>query len=277
MSLCIFFADDSRQQNPTRPGMKSLVAAGALCIPSERVRDVGLSLEGLCSETGLPSGEEFKWSPGRELWMHDNLTGERRNAFFQCVSEILEENLVTSAVIIEDISYRKATAAATNEMDVTALLIERIESQCIRRGVDGLIIADRPSGGRGDEDKFLSSCLETLQSGTDYVKPRHIIHNVVSTPSKLSRLVQAADFITSCTLAFVSGESIYSPVIFPYIKPLFDCESGRIGGVGLKLHPDFKFVNLYHWLVDDDYYKRGSSGYPLPNRNCPYYNDAMNP
>ena len=93
---------------------------------------------------------------------------------------------MTSAVIIEDISYRKATTAATNEMDVTALLIERIESQCIRRGVDGLIIADRPSGSRGHEDKFLSSCLETLQSGTDYVKPRHIIHNVVSTPSKLS-------------------------------------------------------------------------------------------
>ncbi len=277
MPLCVFFTDDSRQQNPSRSGMNCLVATGAIRVASERVRDANLSLDKLCGEAGFPPHQEFKWSPGRELWMHDNLVGNERRAFFNGVSEILQQNNVAVVVVIEDISCNRATTAASDEMDVTALLIERLEHQCVRTGLDALIIADRPSGNRRDEDKFLSACLETLQSGTDYVIPSHIIHNVVSTPSDLSRLIQAADFITGCTLAFVSGENVYSPVIFNSILPLLDREGGRIGGVGLKLHPDFKFMNLYHWLVSDPYYRWGGSGYPLPMMNYPYYHDQSTP
>jgi len=277
MSLSIFFIDDSRQRRPSRPGMTHLVATGAIRVPSERIRNISLSLEELCHDAGFPPGEEFKWSPGPELWMHSNLIRDERQAFFKGVSQILQQNNVVVAVVIEDIAYATATNAESHEMDVTRLLIERLEHQCIRSGADALIIADRPSGGRRDEDKFLSSCLETLQAGTGYVMPTHIIHNVVSTPSRLSRLIQAADFVTGCTLAYVSGENVYSPPIFQSIHPLLDCESGRIGGVGLKLHPDSKFVNLYHWLVGDSYYRRGGSSYSLPMANYPYYADPNNP
>jgi len=273
MCLSIFFVDDSRQRWPSRPGMTHLVATGAIRVPSERVRDISLSLEKVCHDTGFPPGEEFKWSPGPELWMHNNLIGDKRRAFFKRVSEILQQNNVVVTVVIEDVAYATATNAESHEMDVTKLLIERLEHQCIRSETNGLIIVDRPSGGRRDEDKFLSSCLETLQAGTDYVTPVHIIHNVVSTPSRLSRLIQAADFVTGCTLAYVSGENVYSPPLFQSIHPLLDHESGRIGGVGLKLHPDSKFVNLYYWLVGDKYYKRGSLGLPLPMANYPYYAD----
>jgi hypothetical protein len=180
-------------------------------------------------------------------------------------------------VIIEDVSFGRATAAASNEMDVTRMLIERLEYQCTRSGLDSLVIADRPGGNRQNEDKFLSDCLETLQSGTGYVMLTHIMHNVVSTPSHLSRLIQAADLVTGCTLAFVSGENIYSPVLFNSIRPILDREGGRIGGVGLKLHPDLRFVNLYHWLIGDTYYRRGGSGYTLPMAGYPYLYDQNTP
>lgn len=277
MPQSVFFTDDSRQQNPSRPGMTSLVATGAIRALSDRVRDINLGLDNACREAGFPSGEEFKWSPGRELWMHSNLVGNERRAFFSCVSEILQKNSIVVVVVIEDVSYARATNAASHEMDATTLLIERLEHQCIRSGLDALIIADRPGGHRRDEDKFLSQCLETLQSGTDYVTPTHIIHNVVSTPSKLSRLIQAADFVTGCTLAYVSGENVHSPPIFSSIQPLLDSEGGRIGGVGLKLHPDLRFVNLYHWLVGDTYYRRGGTGHPLPMASLPYYTDQRIP
>ncbi len=257
--------------------MNSLVATGAIRIASERVRDVNFNLDNLCFDAGFPRGQEFKWSPGRELWMHDNLVRDERQAFFFGVCEILQQNNVTAVVVIEDVNYSRATTAATSEMDVTTLLIERLEYQCVRTGLDALVIADRPGGNRSDEDKFLSNCIETIQSGTDYVKPSHIIHNVVSTPSKLSRLLQAADFVTGCALAFVSGENIYSPDIFNQMLPLLDREGGRVGGVGLKVHHDYKFMNLYHWLVGDPYYRIGGSGYPLPVINYPYYNDPNNP
>jgi hypothetical protein len=37
-----------------------------------------------------------------------------------------------------------------------------------------------------------------------------------------------------------------------------------IGGSGLKLHPDLCYLNLYHWLLGDSYYRRGGGGHTLP-------------
>ena len=45
MSLSIFFIDDPRQRRPSRSGMTHLVATGAIRVPSERVRNISLSLE----------------------------------------------------------------------------------------------------------------------------------------------------------------------------------------------------------------------------------------
>ena len=38
----------------------------------------------------------------------------------------------------------------------------------------------------------------------------------------------------------------------------------RIGGVGLKIHPDLRYANLYYWLVGDDVIFKGWNGFPLP-------------
>ena len=187
-----FFADDSRQRTPSRPGMGPLVAIGGVNVPAEEVGNIGRCLDDVCARFGFPPNEEFKWSPGRELWMRTNLTGDSRGEFFLAVLECLTNKDVVALVVIEDTSYNTATGAPTAEADVTTMFLERVDQQCARGGSHGFVVVDRPGGGRGDENAFLADCLETLQSGTTYIKPSHIAHNVVSTPSKLSRLVQVA-------------------------------------------------------------------------------------
>ena len=270
-----FFADDSRQRNPSRPGMGHLIAIGGINVPAEEVGEIGRCLDNLCAEFGFPPNEEFKWSPGREFWMRNNLIGERRQDFFLKVLGLLAVKDVVALVVVEDVTMNKATSASTPEMDVTSMFLERVDQQCGRGGSDGFVIVDRPGGDRTDEDTFLANCLETLQSGTKYVKPTRIAHNVLSTPSKLSRLLQVADLVTSCTLSMVAGETQYAPPVFEAIKPLLDQSTGRVGGYGLKLHPDYKFANLYYWLVGDTHYWRRNAGFPMPLKDRPYSDDPF--
>jgi hypothetical protein len=58
---------------------------------------------------------------------------------------------------------------------------------------------------------------------------------------------------------------------------MFPRDFGRIGGLGLKIHPDFRYANLYHWLLGDSHFVRYQSGYPLPFKSRPYAIDALVP
>jgi hypothetical protein len=89
------FADDAKQNHPSRNRMGPLVAAGAILIEGDGLKDVESSIETLCRRSGFPVDDpktsEFKWSPGRELWMRDNLTEANRERFFLSVIERLTE------------------------------------------------------------------------------------------------------------------------------------------------------------------------------------------
>lgn len=273
----LFFADDARQRNPSRPGMGPLVSIGGIYVPSQAVGNLERAIDTLCTDCGFPPGEEFKWSPGRELWMRDNLIREDRQEFFIRVLALAQDSEVKAIVVIEDTDYRTATGAPSPEEDVTCLFLERVHKQFATAGAEGIVIVDRPSGGRADEDRFLANCLETLQSGTDYVKPDRIALNVLSTPSKLIRLLQVADVVTSCTVATVGGEDCFSPPVFDVIRPLLHSDMGRIGGVGLKIHPDIRYANLYHWLLGEAHFFKRAIGHPLPLRDFPYSSDPNCP
>jgi hypothetical protein len=250
--------------------MGRLVAAGGILIEGKAVKNLEAKIGDCCKVAGFPANAEFKWSPGRELWMRTNLVDAARSQFFLDVLAAAQDHDATALVVIEDGQYKTATGVKTPEDDVTRLLLERIHN-CTPDSSDGcIVIVDRPSGGRADEDRFLSRCLESLQSGTDYVKHDKIALNVLSTPSKLVRLLQLADLVTSCTTALVSGESMYAPAVFEKIKPLLDGFLDRIGGFGVKIHPDHKYVNLYHWLLGDTVLWRGNCGHPLPISGRPY-------
>jgi len=119
--------------------------------------------------------------------------------------------------------------------------------------------------------------MGTLNEGTEYVEFDRIPINVLTTPFHNVRVLQLADLVTSCTTALVAGSIEYATPVFEHIKPLFLSDSGRIGGIGVKIHPDFRYTNLYHWLLDDYAYVQGryGAGCVLPMTERPYAEDPM--
>ena len=273
----LFFVDDAQQNKPTRLGMGPLIAVGGIHVPEESVQELEERIEGLCTEYGFPPYEIFKWSPGRDLWMHKNLVRERRREFLMHILGLAKDIGAMATVVIEDTNFKPATGAQSPEVDLIQLFLERAHNQLAAKQCHGIIIASQPGGDRKSENKFLASCIETLKSGTDYIKPDRIVLNVLCSPPKFIRLLQVADVITSCSTAFVSGESEFSPPIFNSIKPMLARELGRIGGVGLKIHPDYKYVNLYHWLLGDSHFVRFGQGVPLPLSDRQYSYDPHKP
>lgn len=145
-----------------------------------------------------------------------------------------------------------------------------------------LFVADRPGGGKTQEDKFLSYFLKTVQEGAPYVLPSRLMLNVLTTPSNMVRHLQLADIITGVVTAMVAGNDVYAGTLFPYIKPLFITNRpGGIAGTGLKIVPDStrgdSLVNLYHWVLGENFLHKGggAQAYRLPAPGFPRENDAL--
>lgn len=270
----IFFADDSNRDHPNLPDMGSLIAIGGVFVEASKLKSLNQRIEAICTRYGFPAREPFKWSPGRELWMRENLIGDNRKNFFLSLLTEAQAYEVEAIVVIEDTTRNTATDAQTPQADVIRLFFERINWKLGKIRSEGALIIARPSGDRGDEDKFLYDCLETVRQGTQYVTMDRIILNACS-PAKFTRMLQLSDLVTSCSLAAAGGERQYSPPIFEKIKDILCEDSGRIGGIGFKMHPDYCYVNLYHWLLGDLLYHRGNVGYPLPLESRPYTNNPF--
>lgn len=78
------------------------------------------------------------------------------------------------------------------------------------------------------------------------------------------------DLVTGCTTSYVAGGSEFAPPIFEAAKPLFRNDLGRIGGIGIKIQPDHRYVNLYYWPLGDNYLVRYPVGHPLPDAQHAY-------
>ena len=94
------FADDARQRNPSRSGMGPLVSIGGIHVPSLAVGKLEKDINTLCAVSGFPAGEEFKWSPGQELWMRDHLVGQDREDFFMSVLTLAQERDAGAIVVV---------------------------------------------------------------------------------------------------------------------------------------------------------------------------------
>lgn len=125
----IWFVDDARQRAPSRDRMGPLCAAGGICISEANLRGFELSLEELCARTGIPARQEFKWSPGRELWMHDNLRDEAQTNFFLESIRCARQHGVIGILACVDVNFGAATKVASHELDVVRLLLERVHQQ----------------------------------------------------------------------------------------------------------------------------------------------------
>ncbi len=250
-----------------------LVAAGAVCVPEEALKPLTTIIDSLRQAAGFPEGQPFKWSPGRELWMHSGLVEDERLGFFRAVLSEAACHAVQVIVVIEDTGCSKAmNDSPTVEDDVTSLLLERVQ-WCLRGRANGCVIADRPGGQRiSEHEQFLANRLEMLATGTRFVTYDRILL-FMNMPSRLNLMLQLADLVTGCTLAFVGGETRYSPPVFDSAKKLMRRDGDRIGGIGLKIHPDFKYANLYHWLVGDTHFYKGNTGFPMPLKGHRYFNN----
>src|SRR5262245_14639496 len=84
------FVDDSKQKTPHRKGMGPLYAMGSVSVEHSELAGLERDLETLCRTTGFPTRtDEFKWSPKPGSWMHSNLVGPSREAFFLNVIDLL--------------------------------------------------------------------------------------------------------------------------------------------------------------------------------------------
>jgi hypothetical protein len=128
-ALQFFFADDSKQKSPSRTGMGPLVAIGGVMVSQLVLGALQDDIEAACRKAGFPNGEPFKWSPGPGLWMRDKLKYGAREKFFRSVLDAAGNRGVTAQIIIEDENNRTATGAATHDLDITTMILERTDKQ----------------------------------------------------------------------------------------------------------------------------------------------------
>jgi hypothetical protein len=269
----LFVLDDAVRDVPERKGMGPLCGVGGLHLPSAAVGPLERALDALCTDVGFPPGDEFKWSPGRELWMRRGLVGPARREFYLRALALANEARATAIVVIADRKARSATGAKTPEEDVVTMFLERAHNALDMTQTEAILLMDRPGGDRQEENEFLASCLTTMREGTGYVLPARLTL-AVSTQSRLVRLLQLADVVASSTLAFVAGEPTYSPPVFEAVRPMLRRGGG---GWGMKIHPDYRYANLYHWLLGDKILLRGNSYLELPTSGRPYRSSPDTP
>jgi hypothetical protein len=267
----LFAIDDSAQCKPSRDGMGPLVAVGGIYVSGKRVRELELALDELCAQTGFPADEEFKWSPKKAHWMRDSLTGDDRAEFFIAALGLARSSNASAIVVMADTDKKLASEqSASHEEDVTMMFLERAHSH-MPDGKQALVVFDRQGGSQSSDVRFLQSCMATIRAGTRYAALDRLAL-ALSTDSKLSRLVQLADVVTSCATSCVSGEDRHSPEVFKRgVLPLLREEFGRHGGCGLKIHPDFRYGNLYHWLLGDSDFVKFMGSKPLPSSGFTCY------
>lgn len=258
--------------------MGSLVSVGGFHLPGASIRPLSSELEQICAYYGFPAGEEFKWSPNRGSWMRTSLAGTRRHGFFSECLEAAARHEAQACAVVEDKSHKTTDGKRTgHELDAVKLFLERSHNHLWSTNSEAILVADQPSGGRPAEAAFVASCLKHLRQGTQWVNLDRVAL-VLTENSRSTRLLQLADLIVGCTLAFVGGEKTYSPPLFTNgIKPLLRRERGRIGGVGLKLHADLRYANLYHWLLGDTHFHKANVGHPIPADGYAYVNSPYDP
>lgn len=271
----IFFADDTTQKS-ARDGMGKIIGLGGIFIAPQNIRPLNDKINQIVKDFKIPDEEEIKWSPDKKSWIYNNLHGDDRTKCYGKILESCKELDVKCLVIAWDTGRTTLQGDDAFEKCVD-FLFERISVQWGKRDKLGFVVADKPGGGKKQEEEFLVNFLERFKEGTKYSIPDHFALNVLTTHSHLVRQLQIADLVSGITISMVCGYKKYAKPLFPYIKDmLITNHLGYVGGTGLKLFPD-ELMNLYYWVLDEDCISKVStmSGYSLPRKNFPYEKDEM--
>ncbi len=266
----VFFADDSKQKG-IRDGMGKIVSVGGIFLEETRLRALTDAVNEIATAFGIPEEEEIKWSPKKGSWIYKNLKGDDRQ---DCYTQILKAtaSLDARAIVIAWDTGRTTLKDEKALEKCLHYLFERIEVHLGKRSSCGLIVADRPGGGKKQEDEMLGGFLEKVQKGTEFVVPKNVLLNILTTPSHLVRHLQVADLVTGVTTAMVAGQYKYAKPVFNSIRGMFiENHCNTSGGTGLKAFPD-ALINLYHWVLGETvFWKVGkNAGITLPYTSFPY-------
>jgi len=271
----IFFADDSTQKS-AREGMGTVVAIGGVFVEESALRPLSTRIDEIAKEFGIPKEDELKWSPRKGTWIHSNLHADARTACYLKVLQAALEHNVRAIVICWDTGQTtlKGEKAFSKCVDY---LFERIAVHLEKRDTTAILVADRPGGGKDQEEQFLSDFVTRVQNGTEHVVPDRILMNVLTTPSNLVRHLQLADLVTGITTAMVCGQYKYASPLFDSVRSiLIQNHLGTIGGSGLKLFPD-QLLNIYHHILKEKTFWRVGAGMGviLPYPKFPYESDEF--
>lgn len=273
----IFFADDSSRKG-ARGKMGVLVAFGGVVMEDKALRPLSDAVDDICKRFGIPPKTELKWSPHKGNWIRENLTGERRRECYRDVLVAAREHEARAVVVAWD-TGRTTLQGKDAFQKCVDYALERVNMHLDNAGHLGLVVTDRPGGGKKDEEAFLDEVLETIENGTAFVDLKRVSLNALTANSHHMRQLQVADLVTGITTAMVAGDTGYAEPLFKEIVPMFIKNSGGlVGGTGLKLVPD-DLVNVYHWVLGEKSFMRmGSlSGVALPWWKSPYFFDGTNP
>lgn len=271
----LLYVDDAKQKkkNCARNTKRDLVAVGGLVCAIDRAFDLEVKIDKVCEKHGFPAGETFKWSPDKHSWIYSCLLGESRRDFFLEVFGLVKEMKGRAIVAIVDDGYRTATSCGDHELDALSLCLERFDNS-LKQGERGIAFVAKPSGGNKDEKRLLEECIKLRTNGTEFSDLAKLGMNIVTMPFAHSRLLQVADIITSCSCALAAGNKTFSLPIFSAVKPLLITNTyGFAGGIGLKMHPDLVYDNLYDWLLDEKFV--APEGYSLPRDDRPFFSDEL--
>ena len=267
----VFFADDSTQKG-ARKGMGQVIGVGGILVEERALRGLSRSVDEVAAKFEIPRGEELKWSPRKGSWIYGNLHAERRT---QCYAEVLQAALAHNvrAIVACWDTGRTSRKGKDAFRENVKYLFERVTMHLEERDSHAIFIADRPGGGKDQEEEFLSEFVTHVQEGTEYVDADRILLNVLTTPSHLLRHLQLADLVTGITTAMVCGSYEYAQALFAHVQPMLikHRTTEAIGGTGLKVSP-LDLTNLYHWVLKERFYHKGGGArsYPLPDPSCAY-------
>jgi hypothetical protein len=269
----VFFADDSTQR-AKRPKMGKVLSFGGVFVDINTLKALSDELEGIADRYGLPLWTELKWSPRRTDWIYARLTGSARTDCFSELVESASKNGVRALVV----SWALGRSDLTRDQAASKVLdyvFERVSLHLNSIDDFGLLVCDRPGGGRKEEDWFLMHFRVRTQFGSGLVRSERILLNALTTDSKMVRLLQLADIVVGATTAMIGGLYDYAPPVFERIRPMFISNStGQIGGSGLKIAPE-RMENLYYWLLGEEEYRAPAARrmIQLPHSDLPYSHD----
>jgi hypothetical protein len=262
------FADDSEEKNPRRRGLGHLVGVGAVLFPESSLLEYSEDIRSLRMELGVPSDVELKWSPSAGSWLKTVEGNAIRTALRKRMLTLACNLHARSLVVVWDRGSIEWSVSDTRR-EVLKYLYDKV-SLCLASLDDyGVVIADEPGGGPGDQRAWLAETLPLTDEGTDYTKPERIVLPITTAPSHHIPHLQLADLVASATTATIAGNR-YALELKPELIALAHRNlHGRIGGAGLTLWPP-ELKNLFHWVCNDDVYIRSGTGINLPASGLPY-------